>query len=164
MRLISETLIRKMRKAANNNDIQYLVAVKNNKLFQLLTTEQKNSIIELSEILQYNIYRKIEEGQLSPANMTHESCAVNSGLAYTCYIRRYLFPLFFVDRATAINEARIVYENIKQNTVITSKIRWDDCFLLMLGKGFDVYDKETTTIIIERMFRQGDSIKSRSRM
>ena len=71
--------------AHRSNDLYFLANINNIKEFELLTNLQKEDMIIIAEKYQYDIYRKIGIGIISPKDMSFNSCALKCGFS-ACYL------------------------------------------------------------------------------
>ena len=95
--MVSKTAYRIVKKFLHkdytNNDLYALSIIHKRKIMMLLTDCQKDCIMETAFALAGAIHQKIENGELTPMDLSYQSNAANCGASYTYYLRRYLIPM-----------------------------------------------------------------------
>lgn len=128
-----KTLENKLSAAYKNNNLLFIANINTADDFDLLTNLQKEDMLILAENYQYDIYRKISIGIISPKDMSFNSCALKCGAAYTYYLRRYLLPLYQEKPLHAKQLASEIFDHIAANPYLPHKGKWNEYFLIILG-------------------------------
>lgn len=80
-----KTLENKLSAAYKNNNLLFIANINTADDYELLTNLQKEDMIIIAEKYQYDIYRKIGIGIISPKDMSFNSCALKCGFS-ACYL------------------------------------------------------------------------------
>lgn len=76
-----KTLENKLSAAYKNNNLLFIANINTADDYELLTNLQKEDMIIIAEKYQYDIYRKIGIGIISPKDMSFNSCALKCGFS-----------------------------------------------------------------------------------